>query len=108
LTRFRITAASSPAFSTICRNGSSIARAGCGYRRSDPRWTFQVQQRLLRAHQGDTAARHHASSTAARVACRASSRALLFLHLDFGGGTDLDDGDTAGELRNALLQLSLS
>src|SRR5205823_2211925 len=30
---------------------------------------------------------------------------LLFLHLDFGGGTDLDDGNTAGQLGHALLQL---
>ncbi len=32
---------------------------------------------------------------------------LLLLHLDLGGCTDLDHGDTAGELRNALLQLLL-
>ena len=32
---------------------------------------------------------------------------LLFLHLDLGGRTDLDHGDAAGELRNALLQLLL-
>src|SRR5690606_4013466 len=30
---------------------------------------------------------------------------LLLLHLGFGGGADIDDGDTAGELREALLQL---
>jgi hypothetical protein len=30
---------------------------------------------------------------------------LLFLHLDFGGGTDLDDGHAAGQLGHALLQL---
>jgi hypothetical protein len=32
---------------------------------------------------------------------------LLFLHLDFGSGTDLDHSHTAGELGNALLQLFL-
>ena len=30
---------------------------------------------------------------------------LLFLHLGFGGRADLDDGNAAGELRQALLQL---
>src|SRR5687767_4150908 len=30
---------------------------------------------------------------------------LLFLHLGFGGRTDLDDGDAADELRQALLEL---
>ncbi len=30
---------------------------------------------------------------------------LLFLHLDFGGGTDLDHGHAAGQLGHALLQL---
>jgi len=48
------------------------------------------------------------SSTAARVACRVQrvfDASLLFLHLDFGGGTDLDDGHAAGQLGHALLQL---
>ena len=30
---------------------------------------------------------------------------LLFLHFDFGGGTDLDEGHAAGELGNAFLKL---
>ena len=30
---------------------------------------------------------------------------LLLLHLNLGGGTDVDDGDTAGELGEALLEL---
>ena len=30
---------------------------------------------------------------------------LLLLHLDLGGGADIDDGDTAGELGQALLEL---
>src|SRR5205085_10189261 len=30
---------------------------------------------------------------------------LLFLHLGLGGRTDLDDGDTADQLRETLLQL---
>jgi len=33
---------------------------------------------------------------------------LLLLHLDLGGRTDLDDRNTAGELRHALLSFSLS
>jgi hypothetical protein len=30
---------------------------------------------------------------------------LLLLHLDLGGGADIDDGDAAGELGEALLEL---
>ena len=30
---------------------------------------------------------------------------LLFLHLNFGGGTDVDDGDAAGQLGETLLEL---
>jgi hypothetical protein len=30
---------------------------------------------------------------------------FLFLHLGFGGSTDVDDGDAAGELGEALLEL---
>ena len=30
---------------------------------------------------------------------------LLLLHLGLGGGADLDDGDTAGQLGEALLEL---
>ena len=46
------------------------------------------------------------SSTAARVACQGVFDAgLLFLHFDFGGGTDLDEGHAAGELGNAFRKL---
>ncbi len=69
---------------------------------------LEVHQRLLRAHQRDTAARHHALFDRRTGGVqRVFDAGLLFLHLDFGGGTDLDDGDTAGELRDALLQLLL-
>ena len=45
---------------------------------------------------------------AARVACSASStRAFFFFHFHFGGCTDFDYGDAAGEFRNPLLQLLL-
>ena len=46
------------------------------------------------------------SSRAARVACSGVFDAvLLLLHLGLGGSADLDDGDTAGELREPLLEL---
>ncbi len=46
------------------------------------------------------------SSTAARVACRASSmRCLISLSSDLGSSADLDDGNAAGELGQALLEL---
>jgi putative effector of murein hydrolase LrgA (UPF0299 family) len=48
------------------------------------------------------------SSTAALVAEIASLDAVLaLLHLDLGRGADLDDGDAAGELGEALVQLLL-
>jgi hypothetical protein len=45
------------------------------------------------------------SSTAARVAWRASSTRAFFSFISLGGCTDVDDGDTAGELGEALLEL---
>ena len=46
------------------------------------------------------------SSTAARVACKGVFDAgLLFLHFDFGGSTDANHGNAAGQLGHALLQL---
>ena len=48
------------------------------------------------------------SSTAARVARKGVLVAvLLLLELGLGGGADLDDGDAAGELGEALLELLL-
>ena len=46
------------------------------------------------------------SSTAARVACDGVLDAvLLLLELRLGGRADLDDGDAAGQLGQALLEL---
>ena len=46
------------------------------------------------------------SSTAARVACRASStRAFFLFHLNFGSSANLDHGHAASEFGHALLQL---
>jgi hypothetical protein len=47
------------------------------------------------------------SSTAARVACRASASfgTFCFLHLGLGGCANVDDGDAAGELGKALMGL---
>src|SRR6202166_597831 len=68
----------------------------------------QLLDGLERAQKGHAAARHHAFFDG-RTACMQSifDAGLLFLHLDFGRSTDLDQGDTAGELGNALLELFL-
>src|SRR6202789_2059285 len=68
----------------------------------------QLLDGLQRTHQSDTAARDHALFDG-RTGCVQSvlDAGLLFLHFDFGGGTDLDHGHAAGELGNALLQLFL-
>ena len=65
-------------------------------------------ERLLRTDQRHAAARHHAflDGRTGRVQ-RVFDAGLLLLHLDLGRGADLDHGDAAGELRNALLQLLL-
>src|SRR5690606_22523766 len=61
---------------------------------------------LLRAQQRDPAARHDAflDGRAGRVQ-RVLDARLLLLHLDLGGRADLDHGDAARELRDALLEL---
>jgi hypothetical protein len=38
---------------------------------------------------------------------RIFNESLLRLHFNFGRSTNLDDGDTAGEFRNPLLQFFL-
>jgi hypothetical protein len=56
-----------------------------------------------------TAARHHAFFNGdANCVQRVFDAGLLFLHLDFGRGTDLDHGHATGEPGNALLQLFLA
>src|SRR5271165_2267472 len=63
---------------------------------------------LQRAHQRHAAARNHAffDGRTRRVQC-VFDAGLLFLHFDFGRGTDFDHGNTAGELGNALLEFFL-
>ena len=70
--------------------------------------TFELLEGLLRADQRHAAARDHAffDGRTGRVQ-RVFDAGLLLLHLDLGGSADLDHGDTAGELGNALLQLLL-
>ena len=69
---------------------------------------FELLERLLRADQRHATARHHAflDGGTGRVQ-RVFDAGLLLLHLDLGRRTDLDHGDAAGELGNALLQLLL-
>src|SRR4051812_43033873 len=70
--------------------------------------TFQLLEGLERADQRDTAARDHAffNGGTGRVQ-RVFDAGLLLFHLDLGGSANLDHGDAAGELRNALLELFL-
>src|SRR5947208_182150 len=65
-------------------------------------------QHLLGANERHTAARDDSLFDRAAVRMRRVLDAgLLLRHLDLGGRTDLDDRNTAGELRHALLQLLL-
>ena len=58
------------------------------------------------AHQGDAAAGDDAFLDRRTGGVQGVLDAgLLLLHLDLGGGTDLDDGHTAGQLGQALLEL---
>ena len=62
--------------------------------------------RVLGVQQRDAAARDDAllEGRPGRLQ-RVLDAVLLLLHLGLGGGADLDDRDTAGELRQALLEL---
>ena len=61
---------------------------------------------LLRADERDTAAGDDAFfDGCARGVQGVFDAGLLFLHLSLGGCTDVDDGDAAGELGEALLEL---
>src|SRR5581483_9563514 len=68
---------------------------------------FQLAlERLARADERHAAARDDAFlDRRARRMQRVFHAGLFFLHLDFGRGTDLDDGHAACQLRYALLQL---
>src|ERR1700731_3062204 len=63
---------------------------------------------LERAHQSHTAARNHALFDGG-TGCvqRIFDAGFLFLHFNLGRSTDLDHGNTAGELGNALLEFFL-
>src|SRR5690606_6418003 len=67
---------------------------------------LDVGNRIAGTQVGNAAARQNAflDRRAGRMQSIFHAR-LLLLHLDFGGGTHADDGDTAGELGDALLQL---
>src|SRR5690606_19610468 len=68
--------------------------------------TLELGDGLQRAHQGNTAARHHAFFNGCTGSVQGVFDAsLLLFHLDFGTGTDLDHGNTAGQLGQTLLQL---
>ena len=69
---------------------------------------LELVERLQSTDQGNTAARDHAffDGRTGRVQS-VFDAGLLLLHLDFGGRTDLDHGNAAGELGNTLLQLLL-
>src|SRR5206468_6712337 len=57
------------------------------------------------AQQGHAAARDDAFfNSGAGGVQRVFHACFLFLHLDFGGGTDADHGNAAGQLGHALLQ----
>src|SRR5690606_11670199 len=68
--------------------------------------TLQFFHSLLGTDQGNTTARNntffHSSAGSVQGVFNAG---LLFLHFDFGGSTDADDRNTAGQLGHALLQL---
>jgi hypothetical protein len=102
-TRLSTTAASSPALLTICRSGSSIDRARIYM---PVVWSSLAPTNFSIAFNAQTSTTP--SSTAARgtgsVQGVFDTRLLLF-HLDLAGDTDLDQGNTAGELRDAILQL---
>ncbi len=92
LTAFRTTAASSPAFS------DDLAQRlldGAGQQADAHRLVlvraFQVLQTLQRADQRHTTTRRHAFfNGGTRGMQRVFDAGLLFLHLDFGSGADLD------------------
>jgi len=70
--------------------------------------TFELEavEGLLSAEESGTAARDDAFFDGSACGVEGVFDAgLLFLHFGFGGGTDVDDGDAAGELGEALLEL---
>src|SRR5262249_10889233 len=76
--------------------------------RTRPLVTLEVVEldRVRGSEECDTATRHHAllERGASRLD-RVLDAVLLLLHLRLGRSADLDDGDPAGQLRQALLEL---
>ena len=67
---------------------------------------FEVLQRERGAQQRDAAAGHDPFfDRRARGMQRVFDTGLLLFHLGLGGGADLDDRHTTGQLRQPLLQL---
>ena len=101
------TPGSRPALSAICLSGASIAT------RDDVR-AGRLVARELELLERDLAGLDERDATTGddalldgglRVANGVLDAVLALLELDLGRGTRLDDGDAAGELREALLEL---
>ena len=104
---FTTTDGSSPALATISRSGCSMARRTILMPAS---WSWLSPLRVPTRQRGRAAAQRRRRGRCLlqrRHGWRAARlrRGPSFLHFDFGGGTDLDDGHAAGQLGNALLQL---
>ena len=70
---------------------------------------LELVERRARAEERDAAAGDDALlDRRARRVERVLDASLLLLHLGLGVRADLDDGDAAGELREALLELLAS
>ena len=104
-----MTLPSRPAFAAIWRTGSSSALQHDAARRSSRRRSRLGDQLLdrgdgveqRRAAAGDDAFLNSRLGRGQSVL----DAQLLLLHLDLGRSADLDDGDAAGQLRQALLEL---
>ena len=99
---------SRPALTAICLSGSSTARATMRAPVASSPSSFSAASRIagLRTEQG------HATAGDDALFDRGLGRrdgvldaVLLLLELDLGGRADLDDGDAAGQLGQALLEL---
>ena len=106
-TSLTTTEPSKPAFSAIWRSGSSSARRTI----FAPVFSSSIVERVEvdgvdRLEQRDAAARHDALLEGrAGGLQRVLDAVLLLLHLRLGGRADLHDGDAAGQLGEALLEL---
>ena len=101
-----MSAPSWPALSASWRSGSSIARRTICEADLLVAFELEVVEGLLRTDEGDAAAGDDAffDGRTGRVQ-GVFDAGFLFFHLGLGRGADIDDGDTAGELGEALLEL---